>query len=234
MCPIGLVLKIYTSMNEVQIPVASILSIFSICSKQNSGAPKSHISKHKMHHCIVPTCSNSANTHSGCQQMQRNPHAKNLHQKICKCHEILLCLQNIYYDKINKSLLWSISKKLSFLKGACFPWQPQKPLKIFRLPVLKGIRFMAISEKQNSVTQYITYLMNKTQEHIIPGSQSIQLKIILLFQQRQRDLPEKQLFIQGEGAYLNTDTYWNPWEHFSYRKRVFPTLVLLLMSWTRF
>lgn len=66
---------------------------------------------------------------------------------------------------------------------------------------------MAIPEKQNSVTQYITNLTNKTQEHIIPGSQSIQLKVILLFQQRQRDLPEKHLFIQGEVTYLNTEIH---------------------------
>lgn len=91
-----------------------MLAIFSICSKQMSGALKSHISKHKMHHCIVPACSNSANTHSGCQQMQKSPYAKKtLHQKIWKCHEILLCFQNIYYDKINKSLLQKVSKNLA-------------------------------------------------------------------------------------------------------------------------
>lgn len=58
----------------------------------------------------------------------------------------------------NKS---GISKNLSFLEVTHFQWRLKKTLKIFKLPVLKGIRLPLISEKQNSVTQYIMCLTNK-------------------------------------------------------------------------
>lgn len=150
MCLIGLVLTIYTPMNEVPFPTVSITGclISSVSVLSRTLEPQNHTFPTKGTTALyLPV--QTMQTHTvAANKCKGSPMLKKLHQKIWKCHEILLCFQNIYCDKINKSLLWRISKKLSFLKGACFQWQPQNPLKIFRLPFLKGIRLMAISQTE--------------------------------------------------------------------------------------
>lgn len=128
MCPIGLVLKIHTPMNEVQFPIASITRclVSSVSVLSRTLEPPNHTFPNTKCTTALYLPAQTVQTHTAAAN-KGTPTLKKLHQKIWKCHEILLCFQNIYYDKINKDLLRRTSKNLSFFKRDMLSMTTSKP-----------------------------------------------------------------------------------------------------------
>lgn len=77
-----------------------------------------------------------------------------------------------------------------------------------------------VSDEQNPRTYYSWIPVNTIESNPVIAAEA-------------EGLAGKALVYIGRSN-LNTEIHWNPWEYLSCRKSVFPTLALLLISWTQF
>lgn len=162
------VLKTNTPMNEANFPTANISRCLTSSTSAWQGIMEPLSNTFPKAKCITPLYfpvqMMQTNVKKPSEGKKQKNHHPTLHDKIWKCYDIQPGSQTTQYDKI---LLQRISKYPLLFQAPRFQWLF---CKLFRLPFLKRIRFLLISEKQNSGTQFIMYLTNKTQELIIPGS----------------------------------------------------------------